>query len=532
MEKTISIEKPVVTGAETNPSQYLEDAEAAVAWEHSLTPRRALRLYSRAVKFAAFVSLILVMEGFDTKVLGSLYAVPAFKRDFGQLTSKGKYEVSAPWQSGMSGIQGVTMIGGMFLGGYVTEKFGFRKTMMWTLLSIAPINFAFFFAPSIEVLAVAVFLFSIPLGIFQTITTVYVTEIMPSCLRPYLTSCYSLSWAFGQLLNAVVFRGTLTLPSPWTYRVPFALQWFWPVLIIGGIYLAPESPWWLVRQGRVEEAEAIVANLTTDDLDIEVKKIVALMAFTTEHERSVHDGTSYIACFKGANLRRTVIVMGVYIMQVLSGAPLRAWMTYFFLQGGLAADQSFNMTIVVLCLSVAGVLGAWVVLTFVGRRRMYLAGNLVGMLLFIAIGCMGIGIKTSGASNLAWGIGSLLAIDGFVANLLILPITFVLVSEIPSSLLRTKSVVLARNTYSVVNIVAGTITPYMLNPTAWNWGALTGFFWAGAALIGFVFTFTMIPESKGKTVAEMDYLFEQKTPVRKFKKAQVSLSNGDIEQSI
>ena len=82
------------------------------------------------------------------------------------------------------------------------------------------------------------------------------------------------------------------------------------------------------------------------------------MIFTTNHERSIESGTSYIACFKGVNLRRTIIVMGVYIMQVLTGAPLRAWMTYFFLQAGLPADQSFNMTIVALTLSVLGVLGA------------------------------------------------------------------------------------------------------------------------------------------------------------------------------
>ncbi|WAO91352.1 MFS domain-containing protein [Fusarium falciforme] len=48
---------------------------------------------------------------------------------------------------------------------------------------------------------------------------------MPVALRPYLTSCYSLDWALGQLLNAVIFRGTLTLPALWTYRVPFALQY-------------------------------------------------------------------------------------------------------------------------------------------------------------------------------------------------------------------------------------------------------------------------------------------------------------------
>lgn len=159
---------------------------------------------------------------------------------------------------------------------------------------------------------------------------------------------------------------------------------------------------------------------------------------------------------------------------------------------------------------------------------MYLWGNIISIALFTAIGGMGVAMrKSSPGSKLGWGIGSLLAVDGFVANLMILPITFVLVSEIPSSLLRSKSVVIARNTYTVVNILAGVITPYMLNPTAWNWGAMTGFFWAGACVIGLTFTWFMVPESKGKTVAEMDILFEQKVAVRKFKQAKVSLAEAE-----
>lgn len=82
------------------------------------------------------------------------------------------------------------------------------------------------------------------------------------------------------------------------------------------------------------------------------------MVYTTAHEREVEAGTSYLACFKGVNLRRTIIVMGVYTMQCLTGAPLRAYMTYFFKQAGLPTDQSFNMTIVALAVSVLGVLGA------------------------------------------------------------------------------------------------------------------------------------------------------------------------------
>lgn len=133
------------------------DAEAAIAWEHALTPRRALKIYSKAVWFGFIASLALVMEGFDTKIMGSLYAVPAFQEAYGIRQDDGSYEISAAWQSGMGGITGVTSIIGMFLGGYATERFGFRKTMMGAWISMPPIIFIFFFAPSLPVLAVANF---------------------------------------------------------------------------------------------------------------------------------------------------------------------------------------------------------------------------------------------------------------------------------------------------------------------------------------------------------------------------------------
>lgn len=133
------------------------DAEAAIAWEHALTPKRALKLYSKAVLFGAIASLALVMEGFDTKIMGSLYAVPAFQEAYGVRQPDGSHEISAAWQSGMGGIGGVTNILGMFLGGYISERFGFRKTMIAAWLSMPPIIFLFFFAPNLPVLAVAIF---------------------------------------------------------------------------------------------------------------------------------------------------------------------------------------------------------------------------------------------------------------------------------------------------------------------------------------------------------------------------------------
>jgi len=126
-----------------------------------------------------------------------------------------------------------------------------------------------------------------------------------------------------------------------------------------GVYFAPESPWWLVRQNRPEEAKAVVRRLTSpQNVDFDVDKNVALMVLTTEHEREVNAHTQYSACFRGSDLRRTIIVIGCYCMQVLSGSTLRAYMTYFFQQAGLPTDQSFNMSIVGYALGLIGVIVA------------------------------------------------------------------------------------------------------------------------------------------------------------------------------
>ena len=58
----------------------------------------------------------------------------------------------------------------------------------------------------------------------------------------------------GQLISAGVLKGFSGHTSQWAYRIPFAIQWVWPVILIPLVYIAPESPWHLVRMGRLDEA--------------------------------------------------------------------------------------------------------------------------------------------------------------------------------------------------------------------------------------------------------------------------------------
>ena len=114
-----------------------------------------------------------------------------------------------------------------------------------------------------------------------------------------------------------------------------------------------------MRRHRLEEAKTSLYRLTSQQAPgVDVDKNVALMVLTTELESEPNAGTSYVACFRGANLRRTIIVMGCYIMQVLSGSTSRAYSTYFFQQAGLRTDQAFDISIVAYALELVGVIVA------------------------------------------------------------------------------------------------------------------------------------------------------------------------------
>jgi SP family general alpha glucoside:H+ symporter-like MFS transporter len=94
----------------------------------------------------------------------------------------------------------------------------------------------------------------------------------------------------------------LTFSTTISWKLPFALQWIWPVPLFIMACFVPQSPWWLVRQGRYQDAERSVARLTDAEhySELEVKQSVAMMIHTTEMEKQTTAGASYIGdCHDG-----------------------------------------------------------------------------------------------------------------------------------------------------------------------------------------------------------------------------------------
>ena len=177
-----------------------------------------------------------------------------------------------------------------------------------------------FFAPSLPVLLVGQILNGFPWGVFATTAPCYASEVLPTALRTYMTSYTNMCFIIGQLISAGVLKGFSTRQDEWGYRIPFALQWVWPIFLIPAICFAPESPWYLARQNRLEEAERSLRRLQGKKaININPKRTLATIVYTNNLEEQLSVGTSYWDCFKGFELRRTEIACMCFAGQILSG---------------------------------------------------------------------------------------------------------------------------------------------------------------------------------------------------------------------
>lgn len=117
-------------------------------------------------------------------------------------------------------------------------------------------------------------------------------------------------WGTGILLSSGVVRAMASVQGDLGWRLPFALQWVWPLPLFIGCYLAPESPWSSVRRNNIQQARQDLMRLRRDEPDKEtiVEAALALIRHTTELEKAECQNASFVECFKGTNLRRTEIV--------------------------------------------------------------------------------------------------------------------------------------------------------------------------------------------------------------------------------
>ena len=143
----------------------------------------------------------------------------------------------------------------------------------------------------------------------------------------------------------------------------------------------------------------------------------------------------------------------------------------FYEYAGLSSDNAFNFNLGQYAMGIVGTVLSWFLMPRIGRRAIYLYGLAVLCVILIIVGGMGVAGTARGPSLAA---GTLLLIYTFIYDFTVGPVCYALVADIPSTRLKIKTVVLARNFYNMGGIINNVLMPKMLLPTDWNWGAKTG----------------------------------------------------------
>ncbi|KAI0024905.1 putative general alpha-glucoside permease [Xylariomycetidae sp. FL0641] len=505
-------------------------ARAAAEAEKVVTLRQALVSCRKGILWSMLFTSAVIMEGFDLALLSGFYAFPEFLKAYGEKDEfTGRFELAPRWQTALSAGAMIGQIIGLSIAGLVAQRVGYKKTMVGALALTNMFIFIQFFARSLPMLLAGEILQGIPWGVFDTMPAAYVSEVSPLALRPYLTTWANMCWVLGQLLAAGVLRACLTTGNEWAYRIPFALQWIWPVPILVVILFAPESPWWLERNGYSEKVEGSLRRLTSYDAQtlyntaelirhtvaVENRQISSQKRYPASWAEVRKTFGIYVDCFEGVDRRRTEISCLAWASQSLCGSNLMAFAPTFFTAAGLSTDHAYTLQLAGMALGACGVVGAWFLMNTAGRRTIYVWGLFVLFSLLLTIGCLGIISSTNGARS--WAIAILLLSYIVVYDLSVGPCCYCIVTEFPATRLRPATVALARICYNLCGIFSVTLNPLMLNTLAWDLGPKTALLWAGLGFCCWLWALVRLPEPKGRNFAELDILFKKGVKARHFK---------------
>lgn len=149
-----------------NLEELTNDARNAADAERTMSLGTALKLYPKAIAFSLGLSLAVVMEGYDTWLLGSFWGMTAFARKYGEPAAIESgvqtYQVPAEWQTALGVATPLAQMVGLVINGYASERFGYRFTMIGALIAVTCFIFVTFFAVNIKMLLAGYVLCGLP----------------------------------------------------------------------------------------------------------------------------------------------------------------------------------------------------------------------------------------------------------------------------------------------------------------------------------------------------------------------------------
>ena len=435
---------------------------------------------------AAFAALGGLLFGYDTGVISG--ALIFIRTQFGLSTIQQELVVS------------VVLVGaavGALSGGRLADVFGRRFMLVITALIFVIGAIVCAAAPSLTVLVIGRLVVGLGIGLATSTVPIYISEVSPPQTRGWQVSLFQLAITIG-ILVAYLVDYVFSNSMGWRWMLGLA---FVPGAILGlGMIGMPESPRWLAEHGQPELARRVLARIRgTANIEPEWLEIQKTLAEAEERGR--------FADLLNPSVRMALVIgIGLAIFQQVTGINTVIYYAPLIVQsagistasGAILATAGIGLVNVIMT-----IVAMWLI-DHAGRRPLLLIG-IAGMILSLAVLGFVFRMPTGGA--LAWL--AVITLMVYVASFAISlgPIFWLLIAEIYP--LRVRGI--AEGTAAGVNwafnfLVSITFLTLLevLGPS------LTFWVYALLAIASWLFSYYLVPETKGRTLEEIEHSFRHR----------------------
>ncbi|TRX96134.1 hypothetical protein FHL15_002858 [Xylaria flabelliformis] len=477
----------------------------------------------KAYLMCAFSAFGGIFFGYDSGYINGVLGMPYFIK---QIEGPDATSLSGPSKGLITSVLSLGTFIGALAAGDFADCIGRRTTVLMSCV-VFLIGVVFQVASAgLPLLVFGRIIAGLGVGGVSSTLILYMSESAPRKVRGAIVSGYQFCITIGLLLASAIDYATQSRNDSGSYRIPIAIQMVWALILASGLSFLPESPRFYVRIGELDRAANSLSRLRGQDIESDfIKDELAEIVANHEHERSLMPKGGYwstwLNCGRGSlkdgssNLRRTILGTSLQMMSQWTGVNF-----VFYFGTTLVPEFNYEHTfstiqdpfLISLITTLVNVFSTpisfWAI-EKIGRRPLFLWGAF-GMSICQLIVAV-LGTVTHSDVALSIMIAFICVFIFFFASTWG-PGSWVLIGEIFPLPIRARGVALSTASNWLWNFIIGLVTPYMVDKDKGNLGAKVFYIWGSLCAIAFIYTWFLVPETKGLTLEQVDTMLEDTTP--------------------
>jgi MFS transporter, SP family, xylose:H+ symportor len=435
-----------------------------------------------------------LLFGYDTAVISG--AIGFLRTHFGLSAAETGWAASSAL---------VGCIIGAGIAGEISDAFGRRRALMLAALLFTVSGIWSAIPTTVTEFTIARILGGIGIGMASLLSPLYISEISPAAIRGRLVSFNQLAIVGGILVvyfanYFIAGLGDEAWNTDRGWRWMFGSEAFPAALFFFTLFAIPESPRWLVKQNRTEHAATVLTRI--GGAAQAARELQAIRETIAEEAGRLGD------LFRPPLRRAMIIGIILAILQQITGINVFMYYAPEIFKGlGAGTDTALLQTVVIGIFNVAFTLLAIRTVDRLGRKPLLIVGA-AGM----GISLTGLGIAAAIGSTAAW---VLVFILGYIAcfAMSLGPVVWVVIAEIFPTKIRGRAMAIATLLLWTANTVISQTFP-IINEDPWLVAtfhhAFPFWLYAAFCVVMAIFVHRVVPETKGKTLEEIERFWSRR----------------------